>query len=104
MDNQHIPLLVPISTDELWQKLREIVRSELQDVAKQTQPQVSYEVNGLTQKPIYRASEVCEMLKISRQTLHSWVKAKILKQYKIRSRTFYLWSDIEKLITPQEDP
>ncbi len=100
MNNQNTPVLFPYEPEELWEKMRELFRSELQKVKAPTEKPVAYEVPGMTQKPLYKAHEVCTMLQISRQTLHAWVKEGILRQYKIKSRVFFLWSDIEKLITP----
>lgn len=101
MNNQNTPMLFPYEPDELWEKMRELFRSELQKVKPSNDPPVAYEVPGLVQKPLYKAAEVCKLLQISRQTLHLWNKEGILRQYKIKSRSFYLWADIEKLVSPK---
>lgn len=88
-------ILIPINEVEFWQKLRELIRIEIEKVKNDA---TEYKVEGLTQKPRYKAKEVCSMLQISRQTLHAWVKDGVLKAYKIKSRLFFLWSDIEALI------
>lgn len=93
------PILFPYSPEDLWEKIRELLRSELQRMQARKNPETNYHVEGMTQKPIYKAQEVCSMFQITRQTLHEWVKEGILKPYKIRSRVYFLWSDIEKLIT-----
>jgi len=100
MNSQNTPVLFPYEPDELWEKIREILRSELG--RQQQAQQVEYATPGLVQKPLYKAHEVCAMLQISRQTLHQWAKEEILKPYKIKSRVFYLWADLEKLITSQQ--
>jgi predicted DNA-binding transcriptional regulator AlpA len=97
MKANEMPVLIPYEPEVLWEKIRELLRSELQN-AKAADKPVSYETPGLTQKPLFKAHEVCAMLQISRQTLHTWVKEGILKAYKIKSRVFFLWTDIEKLI------
>jgi hypothetical protein len=97
MNNQKPTVLFPIDADELWLKIRELLRDELKSI-KLPAKEVSYETPGLVQKPLYKAAEVCSMLQISRQTLHLWVKEGILKAYKIKSRVFFLWTDIEKLL------
>lgn len=99
MNSNHTPILFPYEPDELWQKLRELIRSELNST---TAKSVEYTTPGLTQKPLYKSAEVCKMLSISRQTLHSWVKDGILKPYKIKSRVYFLWNDLEKLIIPAD--
>jgi hypothetical protein len=100
--SEHKPtILFSIEADEVWRKIRELLQDELQKV-KPLAKEVSYETPGLFQKPVYKAAEVCTMLQISRQTLHLWVKEGILRAYKIKSRVFFLWADIEKLI--QKEP
>ncbi len=103
MDSQHTTMLFPYEPEELWQKIRELLRSELQRAKTDNSNVVTYEVTGMTQKPLYKAHEVCTMLQISRQTLHKWAKEGILKPYKIKSRVFYLWADIEKLVKPIDE-
>ncbi len=97
MSNHQPTILFPFEPDELLEKIRLLIQSELQK-NNQTNKQVQFETPGLVQKPLYKAHEVCAMLQISRQTLHTWVKDGILKAYKIRSRVFFLSSDIEGLI------
>jgi predicted DNA-binding transcriptional regulator AlpA len=99
--NNHTPVLFPYEPDELWAKIRELLRSELEQAKVKDTP-VQYTLPGFTQKPLFKAHEVCAMLQISRQTLHTWVKEGILKAYKIKSRVFFLWTDIEKLIQKEQ--
>lgn len=95
MKEQRPPTLVVIPEQVLMEKLREVIRAELHMMSN---PTVEYAVPGLTQKPVYKASEICKLLSISRQTLHTWVREGILKPHKIKSRVFFLWTDIEELI------
>ncbi len=87
--------LFPVDPEDFWKKIREIVQAEVQKINGKG---AEYTVSGLVQKPLYKAHEVCAMLQISRQTLHTWVKEGILKQYKIKSRCFFLWTDLVALI------
>lgn len=102
MSNQHTPILFPYEPDELWEKLRQLLRSELQKARMVTEQPVSYEVPGMLQKPLFKAREVCTMLDISRVTLDAWVKEGLLHKYKIKSRVFFLASDIEQLVGKKE--
>ncbi len=97
MDNQ-AQVLIPYPESEFWNKIRDIVRTELQMQKPERNKSVEYSVNGLVQKPLFKATEVCSILSVSRQTLHSWVKEGVIKSYKIKSRLFFLASDIEGLI------
>ncbi len=95
-DNQVI--LFPMPIEQVWEKFRELVRNELRNQEASRKAPVEYQVSGLVSKPLFKAHEVCEMMQISRQTLHAWVKEGLLKSYKIKSRVFFLSSDIEKLM------
>ncbi|MBS1780245.1 MAG: helix-turn-helix domain-containing protein [Bacteroidetes bacterium] len=98
MDNK-TPFLIPMSQEELWEKMRQLIRTELADMKKEKlYDRVEFSVTGFTQKPIFKSEEVCKLLQVSRQTLHQWAKEGVLKPYKIKSRVFYLWADIEGLI------
>ena len=100
MEKQTTPVLFPYAPDELWEKIRELLRTELQKVQIHNEQPVQYEVQGFIQKPLFKAHEVCKMFDISRQTLHDWSKEGLLKPYKIKSRVFFLWTDLEKLLSP----
>ncbi len=94
--NTGMPILIPLEQEQFWAKLRELVQSELERHSKKEQ--VSYSVPGMTQKPLYKASEVCTLFAISRQTLHTWVKEGKIRPYKVKSRVYYLAVDIENLV------
>jgi Helix-turn-helix domain len=97
MKSEDVPILFAYKSDELLELIRQLLRSELERIQRKD-THVSYETPGLIQKPLYKATEVCKLLHISRQTLHMWSKDGILKPYKIKSRLYYLWSDLEDLI------
>jgi hypothetical protein len=94
------PILFPYDPEMFWEKMKELVKIEMQRMQSKEPKEVQYTTPGMVQKPLYKAYEVCEMFDISRQTLHQWVKEGILKQYKIKSRSFFLWADLQKLILP----
>lgn len=89
-------MLFQYEPEEFWKKIRELIREELQRLNQNKE--VSYHTPGLTQKPVFRAAELCKLLNVTRQTLHMWNKEGLLKPHKIKSRTYYLWADLEKLI------
>lgn len=92
------PILFPYDPDDFWKKIKEVIHNEVQKINLTKTDEVVYEVPGLKQKPLYKAHEVCAMFQITRQTLHQWQKEGILKPYKIKSRVFFLWADLEALI------
>lgn len=44
------------------------------------------------------AAEVCAIFKVTKPTIYDWIKHGKLKPYKIRSRVYFLWNDIQQLI------
>lgn len=101
MKENNTPILIPYEREVLENMFRKLLRDELKSLQLAPAADI-FNVPGMTQKPLYKAWEVCQMLQISRQTLHSWTKEGILKAYKVKSRLFYLWADIEKLVIKQE--
>jgi excisionase family DNA binding protein len=91
------PMLFPYTPDDFWQKLREVVREEIVDICKRS-VDPSLETSGLTQKPLFKLSEVCAIFQISRPTLYEWIREGRLTPFKIRSRVFFLRKDIDRLM------
>ena len=60
-----------------------------------------FETPGLTYKPLYKIAEVCSMFQITKPTIYDWIKHGKLKSYKIRSRVYFLWNDIQHLLHPE---
>lgn len=102
METNNVPILIPVNLDEFWNKLRDLVKAELKLLLESNKQSGITDVSGLTYKPLLKAHEICSLLKISRQTLNQWQKDGILTPYKIKSRVYFLWSDIEKLISPRD--
>jgi excisionase family DNA binding protein len=79
-----------------------IVREEVQRLEK-AQAEIKpceFETPGLTYKPLYKLGEVQQLLQVSRTTVYEWIKHGKLKPYKIRSRVYFLWDDVQRLLNP----
>jgi len=94
------PILFPYEPQEFWQHIRTIIREEIKALEPTKQANANFETPGLTYKPLYKISEVCSLLQISRPTIYDWIKHGKLKPYKIRSRLYFLWNDIQALLNP----
>jgi excisionase family DNA binding protein len=93
------PMLFPVEPEKFWQQLRVIIREEVDKVERnKSQGSTDFETPGLTQKPLYKIGEVCKLFDISRPTIYDWIKHGKLKPHKIRSRVYFLYSDIQKLL------
>lgn len=92
------PMLFPFEPEEFWKQMRELIREEIRLVDKGRGSGVEHSVPGLEYKPLYKMEEVCAMFKITRPTIYDWIKHGKLKPYKIRSRVYFLWRDLERLL------
>lgn len=98
------PMLFPYEPAQFWQSIRQIVREEVNNIEKQRPVSPSYVTPGLTQKPLYKIAEICAMLQVTKPTIYDWIRHGKLKPYKIRSRVYFLWNDIQRLLHPDQEP
>ena len=96
-NNDDIPLLIPYQPGEFWEELRKIVREELMMSKKSAVGSSLLVPQGMTEKPLYRITEICQLFNISRTTVHDWVKAGRLRKIKVSSRVYFLGADIKKM-------
>jgi excisionase family DNA binding protein len=96
------PILFPYDPEQFWQSIRQIVREEVSSVEKQRPSSPTYDTPGLTYKPLYKIAEVCSLFHVTKPTIYDWVRHGKLKPFKIRSRVYFLWQDIERLMHPSE--
>ena len=84
-----------LSVEDLSTMIRQSVASELQKVS-----------NFISQTPkdesdkILTREEVCKLLKVSTTTLFNWNNDKILVNFKIGRRVYYMQSDVLALQSP----
>lgn len=98
-NNSSVPILFPFDPNEFWEQMRQIIREEVSKSQKESTPILNnMSVPGLTEKPLYKIQEICSLFKVSKPTIYDWVKHGKLRRIKIRSRVFFLGSDIRQLI------
>jgi len=99
-----VPMLFPMEQETFWTRIRLIIREEIENITKQhsSSEQPQYTTSGMTYKPLYKMAEVCLLFQVTRPTIYDWIKDGKLKPYKIRSRVYFLWDDIQKLIHPDK--
>ena len=95
------PMLFPYEPEQFWQSIRSIIREEVNQAAKQGVPPPTFETPGLTYKPLYKMAEVCAIFHVTKPTIYDWIRHGKLKPFKIRSRVYFLWQDIQQLLDPQ---
>lgn len=98
--NPVTPMLFPYDPEQFWQQIRQIVKEEVSCSEKQRPATTAYETQGMTYKPLYKIAEVCSIFHVTKPTIYDWIKHGKLKPYKIRSRVYFLWQDIQQLLQP----
>jgi excisionase family DNA binding protein len=97
--NVSVPILIPFEPEEFWAQIRIIIREEVTRNQKEQPVTASImETPGLTEKPLYKIQEICSLFKITKPTIYDWIKHGKLKRVKIRSRVYFLGSDIRQLM------
>jgi excisionase family DNA binding protein len=97
--NVSVPILIPFEPEEFWAQIRVIIREEVSRNQREHPLQSSImETPGLTEKPLYKIQEICSLFKITKPTIYDWIKHGKLKRVKIRSRVYFLGSDIKQLM------
>jgi predicted DNA-binding transcriptional regulator AlpA len=98
MNRATAPMLFPYEPEKFLESIRQIVREEAAKAIPPVPITPSYSTPGMLNKPLYKMSEVCSMFQISKPTVYDWVRHGKLKPFKVRSRVFFLWQDIQKLL------
>ncbi|MFW2476277.1 MAG: helix-turn-helix domain-containing protein [Sediminibacterium sp.] len=89
---ENVQLLIPIEPKEFWRHLKSIVEEVISENQKML-PE-----NKHLERPLLKASQICEIFHVSKPTLYSWLKSKKIKSVKIESRRYFHWKDVEELI------
>lgn len=100
MNNSTItPMLFPYEPEQFWEHMRSLIREEITKIAKEKKVVTPEETPGLTYKPLLKISEVCSFFHVSRPTIYEWIKHGKLKPYRIRRSVYFLWNDIQQLLS-----
>lgn len=90
------PILFPMSPEDYWQKLSEVMEGLLKEKLKQNT--YAGAPAGMTSRPLLSIKEVCDLFQITKPTIYEWIKYGKLKPYKVRARVYFLMADIEALL------
>jgi len=90
------PMLFPIAPSEFWKQIKIIIEDVIAEKLKQQK--FSPPNSHLPEKPLLKASDVCEIFQVSKPTLYQWLKQKKVKSFKVKSRRYFNRSDIDALI------
>ncbi|MBX3255677.1 MAG: helix-turn-helix domain-containing protein [Chitinophagaceae bacterium] len=94
------PMLFPFEPEQFWLFMRQVIREEITNVQKIKPVNSGYDTPGMIYKPLFKITEVCQLFQVSKPTIYDWIRHGKLKPYKIRSRVYFLWQDIQHLLHP----
>lgn len=90
------PMPFPITPTKFWKQIRIIIEQVISE--KLNQQKISQTNSHLPEKALLKAADVCEIFQVSKPTLYECLKQKKLKSFKIKSRRYFLRTDIETTI------
>lgn len=97
--NIEVPLLIPMDPLEFWATIRKIIREEILKNQKEFLTQQNLmQTNGLTEKPLYKIHEICSLFEVTKPTVYDWIKIGKLRKVKVRSRVYFLGSEVRQLM------
>src|SRR5438105_2193787 len=100
------PILFPYDPEEYWQNVRQIIREEVSKIAKE-KPAIEcnvLETPGMTYKPLLKIPELCKLFQVTKPTIYGWIRVGKLNPVKVRSRVYFLYQDVQKLMEAETQP
>lgn len=94
---QETPMLFPVAPSEFWKQIKVVVAEVVDAKLATLQVDVS-SANDLPERTLLKATEVCEIFRVSKPTLYAWIRQEKLRSFKIRSRRYFSRADIELVI------
>jgi excisionase family DNA binding protein len=95
------PMLFPITPSEFWKQIRIIIESVISEKLSKQNPSLNHSL--LPEKALFKPAEVCKIFQVSKPTLYQWLKQKKLKSFKVKSRRYFLRTEIENIISGRSD-
>lgn len=93
---QKTPMLFPMAPQEFWKQIKATVEEVVKANIHQTSFQPS--TDHLPEKALLKLSDVCAVFQVSKPTLYDWLRQNKIKSFKIKSRKYFLRTDIEAMI------
>jgi excisionase family DNA binding protein len=98
-NNSTVPILFPYEPSKFWARIRQIIHEEVAQTQKTKLHESDIMITpGLTQKPLYKITEICKLFNVSRTTVYEWIKQGKLRRVKIGSRVYFLGDEVKQLL------
>jgi excisionase family DNA binding protein len=95
------PMLFPITPSEFWKQIRIIIEEVISEKLSKQNPSLNHSL--LPEKALFKPAEVCKIFQVSKPTLYEWLKQKKLKSFKVKSRRYFLRTEIESVISSKPE-
>ena len=96
-------MLFPVAPSEFWKQIKVVV-AEVVDAKLATMKTEIPSCHDMPEKTLLKATEVCEIFRVSKPTLYAWIRQDKLRSFKIRSRRYFSRADIELVIRQTQPP
>ena len=97
-----VPMLFPMAPEEFWKQIKTTIEEVVNEKINQSfQPPPT---DHLPEKTLLKVSDVCAVFQVSKPTLYEWLKQDKLRSFKIKSRRYFLRTDIEAMIRQEIAP
>ena len=93
---QETPMLFPVTQVEFCKQMKTLIEEVIE--ARLSTPKPENPNPYLPEKTLLKVTEVCELFQVSKPTIYEWMKQGRLKSFKVRSRRYFLRTDIEAII------
>jgi hypothetical protein len=91
------PMLFPIIPSEFWKQIRMIIEEVISEKLRKQAPALNSSL--LPVKALFKPVKVCKIFEASKPTLYECLKQKKLKSFKVKSRRYFLSTEIESVIS-----
>ena len=98
-----LPILIPYEPNQFWEQIRKLIREEIKEFENGEAFTGLKGVPGLKHKPLYKVNDLCDLFRVSKPTVYDWCKTGKITPYKIGTRTYFLWADVQKLLNPDSN-
>lgn len=98
---QETPMLFPMAPSEFWKQIKATIEEVVN--AKLNQPTIQQPTNQLPEKALLKSNDVCAIFQVSKPTIYDWLKQNKIKSFKIKSRRYFLRTDIEAMIKQSDN-
>ena len=91
MQNKNNEMLVQLSTNDLFQLIKEAVKEELNKITNVIQLNPKEKEN---ESELLTRKQTAELLNVSETTLFLWNRDKVLEHKKLNNRVYYIKSEV----------